>query len=434
MARASPAGRTGPVRELVRPGGRRPSTYGRCRSARMSYPVLMVTTLPYGSWPSPISAELLATGGTRLGTPQLVGDAVWWTEGIATEGGRLAIVRSAGPVALPCPRRAMPPPRRTSIGRSRDRAACAVQRTVPGARVRRRRAGRRVPGADDSADGRRRGATPGRLRELRGPARPLPSARGSSRDRSHPSAPRSPARTGPPCAGPIPPPVRLADGTDEVWWVCEDHTGGEQGPADRGRRRTAHRALYRRRAPGRLGRRGPVGDSSGHPGVPFRRPSAAQPRRLPDRVDQLGAPEDAVGRHRAPRRPAAGRQRRGGPDRRSATPRSPCCSPNGSTTSACSRSPTRRAGGIPGCGRPTTAPSRSSSSTRSSPGRCGRSARPGSRCSMPTRFWCVTDAPRTASGSCGSAPATCSPWTARSPRSPACSCARTACWCSPAPR
>src|SRR5699024_1284255 len=54
--------------------------------------------LPYGSWPSPLTAELLATGGTQLGAPRLVGDAVWWTEGIATEGGRQAIVRTAGPV------------------------------------------------------------------------------------------------------------------------------------------------------------------------------------------------------------------------------------------------------------------------------------------------------------------------------------------------
>ena len=61
----------------------------------------MVTTLPYGSWPSPLTADLLATGGTRLGSPRLVGREVWWTEGIATEGGRQAIVRTAGPVALP---------------------------------------------------------------------------------------------------------------------------------------------------------------------------------------------------------------------------------------------------------------------------------------------------------------------------------------------
>ncbi|MDN5601672.1 MAG: S9 family peptidase, partial [Brachybacterium sp.] len=61
----------------------------------------MVTTLPYGSWPSPLTAELLATGGNRLGAPRPVGDEVWWTEGIATEGGRQAILRTPGPVALP---------------------------------------------------------------------------------------------------------------------------------------------------------------------------------------------------------------------------------------------------------------------------------------------------------------------------------------------
>src|SRR5699024_4809462 len=66
-----------------------------------AYPVPMVTTLPYGSWPSPITAELLATGGTQLGAPRLVGAAVWWTEGISTEGGRQAILRTAGPVAVP---------------------------------------------------------------------------------------------------------------------------------------------------------------------------------------------------------------------------------------------------------------------------------------------------------------------------------------------
>src|SRR5699024_6300287 len=66
-----------------------------------AYPVPMVTTLPYGSWPSPITAELLATGGTQLGAPRLLGEAVRWTEGISTEGGRQAILRTAGPVAVP---------------------------------------------------------------------------------------------------------------------------------------------------------------------------------------------------------------------------------------------------------------------------------------------------------------------------------------------
>src|SRR5690625_459922 len=51
-----------------------PQRPGETEAQPRAYPVGMVTTLPYGSWPSPISAELLATGGTRLGGPQLVGE------------------------------------------------------------------------------------------------------------------------------------------------------------------------------------------------------------------------------------------------------------------------------------------------------------------------------------------------------------------------
>ena len=49
---------------------------------------------PYGSWRSPIAAELVAAGGRRLGSPALAGDgAVWWAEGRAAEGGRVALMR-----------------------------------------------------------------------------------------------------------------------------------------------------------------------------------------------------------------------------------------------------------------------------------------------------------------------------------------------------
>lgn len=54
--------------------------------------------LPFGSWPSPISAEMLARGGAHVGSPMLVGEQVWWTESIAEEGGRSAIVRTPVPV------------------------------------------------------------------------------------------------------------------------------------------------------------------------------------------------------------------------------------------------------------------------------------------------------------------------------------------------
>jgi hypothetical protein len=49
---------------------------------------------PYGSWPSPIDASLVAAAGRRLASPALAGDgAVWWTEGRPAEGGRVVLMR-----------------------------------------------------------------------------------------------------------------------------------------------------------------------------------------------------------------------------------------------------------------------------------------------------------------------------------------------------
>ena len=67
-----------------------------------------MTTLPYGAWPSPLTAEQVAAGGRMLGFPRLVGAQVWWTEGRPAEGGRVAIVGrriDGGPVqdVLPAP-------------------------------------------------------------------------------------------------------------------------------------------------------------------------------------------------------------------------------------------------------------------------------------------------------------------------------------------
>lgn len=68
--------------------------------------------LPYGAWPSPISAADVARGGVRLGFPALVGgeggvdsgaDDVWWTEGRPAEGGRQVIVSAAHGDLLPAP-------------------------------------------------------------------------------------------------------------------------------------------------------------------------------------------------------------------------------------------------------------------------------------------------------------------------------------------
>ncbi|MCA9963853.1 MAG: S9 family peptidase [Anaerolineales bacterium] len=48
---------------------------------------------PYGSWDSPITADLLVGGTISLGQLVVDGDAVYWTEGRPTEGGRYVIVK-----------------------------------------------------------------------------------------------------------------------------------------------------------------------------------------------------------------------------------------------------------------------------------------------------------------------------------------------------
>jgi dipeptidyl aminopeptidase/acylaminoacyl peptidase len=51
-------------------------------------------TAPFGSWRSPVTAELVARAGTRLSEPLLSGDgAAWWLEGRPAEGGRTVLVR-----------------------------------------------------------------------------------------------------------------------------------------------------------------------------------------------------------------------------------------------------------------------------------------------------------------------------------------------------
>jgi dipeptidyl aminopeptidase/acylaminoacyl peptidase len=54
------------------------------------------TTLPFGTWPSPISAALAARASRRTGSLQAAGDALYWSESRPEEQGRQVIVR-AGP-------------------------------------------------------------------------------------------------------------------------------------------------------------------------------------------------------------------------------------------------------------------------------------------------------------------------------------------------
>jgi dipeptidyl aminopeptidase/acylaminoacyl peptidase len=49
--------------------------------------------LPYGSWPSPLSAARVTTGALRLEQIQLEGEHIYWLEGRASEGGRNVIVK-----------------------------------------------------------------------------------------------------------------------------------------------------------------------------------------------------------------------------------------------------------------------------------------------------------------------------------------------------
>ncbi|MGI9092439.1 MAG: S9 family peptidase [Mycobacteriales bacterium] len=53
----------------------------------------MPTALPYGSWPSPISAAEIARGGVRIGGAALIGDEVWWAESRPEEAGRQLVRR-----------------------------------------------------------------------------------------------------------------------------------------------------------------------------------------------------------------------------------------------------------------------------------------------------------------------------------------------------
>jgi len=52
--------------------------------------------LPYGSWPSPISAADVARGRLHLGFPTVLGDEVWWQESRPQEGGRTTVVHYRG--------------------------------------------------------------------------------------------------------------------------------------------------------------------------------------------------------------------------------------------------------------------------------------------------------------------------------------------------
>ncbi|WP_127472587.1 S9 family peptidase [Microbacterium sulfonylureivorans] len=67
----------------------------------------MTTSLPYGTWPSPLSAEAVSAASLRLEGARFVGDEVWWGESVPEEGGRTTVRRrtSSGEVVdvIPAP-------------------------------------------------------------------------------------------------------------------------------------------------------------------------------------------------------------------------------------------------------------------------------------------------------------------------------------------
>jgi len=69
---------------------------------------LALPSLPYGSWPSPLTAEWASAAAPRLEGAAFVGDEIWWGQSVPAEGGRTGVFRRAGDAAtthtvLPAP-------------------------------------------------------------------------------------------------------------------------------------------------------------------------------------------------------------------------------------------------------------------------------------------------------------------------------------------
>jgi dipeptidyl aminopeptidase/acylaminoacyl peptidase len=75
--------------------GRAEDENGAQRDSESAAP--SVPSVPFGAWPSPITAADVARGRLRLSYPTVAGGEVWWQEGRPEEGGRVTIVhRAAG--------------------------------------------------------------------------------------------------------------------------------------------------------------------------------------------------------------------------------------------------------------------------------------------------------------------------------------------------
>ena len=56
-------------------------------------PARPLPQVPYGAWPSPITAGQVAGGRIRVAYPTVIGDVTWWQEDNPEEGGRTTVVR-----------------------------------------------------------------------------------------------------------------------------------------------------------------------------------------------------------------------------------------------------------------------------------------------------------------------------------------------------
>ncbi|KAA9087260.1 prolyl oligopeptidase family serine peptidase [Microbacterium radiodurans] len=67
----------------------------------------MPEQLPYGSWPSPLTAAWASASALRLDGAAFVGDEIWWGESLPDEAGRVAVMRrradGSSEVVLPAP-------------------------------------------------------------------------------------------------------------------------------------------------------------------------------------------------------------------------------------------------------------------------------------------------------------------------------------------
>jgi dipeptidyl aminopeptidase/acylaminoacyl peptidase len=70
-------------------------------------PELVLPQVPYGAWPSPITAAQVAGSRIKIAFPSVIGSTVWWQEDQPSDGGRRTVIRQdsggATTVLLPAP-------------------------------------------------------------------------------------------------------------------------------------------------------------------------------------------------------------------------------------------------------------------------------------------------------------------------------------------